>query len=570
MQQTNAEANQSETLISLLDKSFREFADFPAVSHDNVTLTYAMLEKRVNEIARALVRKGLTEEQVVTIDMPRGVDYVISLLAVIKAGGCYLALDYNQPRHARDELLAQFPGCVSLNQKTNFPPSSMDTDLPELPSHAAACVVFTSGTTSSKKAILLEHRNIAWFARNSTIPHLSPGKSMIQMSSPDFDTFIFELWRSLACGSELKIMPPLPELVSRGLTRELKRHKIRGMLAPATVLNRLSHTEPEAFAQLDLLCSGGDVLRLETARLVNESGFKGVFMNLYGPTETTVACTGHRITGDEVHSIPIGKALDGAELTVVGEDGNPVNAGEVGTLVVSGNGVARGYVNGQSSSFTEESGKRSYNTGDKVKLGDNGELYFRGRETGWIKIEGVRVDLSEIEATLLAAGAQEAAVIAVGDEGVQRLAGFIVADSHHKVRDYRTKLMEELPKQAVPSDLRILEKMPVDPNGKRDVSLLQREYRSLVRNRRTLSKARNQIDSHLITIWEDLLGVENVGIDDDFFALGGHSLLAVKHRSFVQRHWGCDIPAETMFEVTVLREFSDFLHETLNEKEVIK
>lgn len=568
------EGSDSTSLTELLDRSFKNFADFPAITHEGTTVTYSQLESRVDSAARSLVINGIESEQIVAIDMPRSLDYIVWLLATVKAGGCYLALDVNQSSKKRADLLDRFPKHLRLRgSDTEVRCDEVTTPLPmpETDSSSAACVVFTSGTTSIKKAITLEHGNISWFATNSSIPSLSPGKAMCQIASPDFDTFIFEVWRSLACGSELKILPSFPELVSRGLAKELKRNKVHAMLAPATVLNRLAYSEPEAFAHLELLCSGGDVLRPETPKLIKEAGFSGVFMNLYGPTETTVACTGHVITGKEIHTIPIGTALSGVSLSVVGIDGHDVSSGGVGALVVSGNGVARGYVDNAASSFaTDIDGRRVYDTGDIVEVNADGELEFRGRNTGWIKIDGSRVELSEIEDALLAAGAREAAVVAVGEEGMKRLAGFVVADSTHTVRSFRAALTNDLPKQAVPSDLRIVEKMPIDANGKRDLTLLQKEYSSMLQNRRTYVEPRNDIDTNLIAIWEELLGVENITIEDDFFALGGHSLLAVKHRARVQKHWKCNIPAETMFEITVLREFSDFLTESLIEKDGAK
>jgi acyl-coenzyme A synthetase/AMP-(fatty) acid ligase len=390
---------------------------------------------------------------------------------------------------------------------------------------------------------------------------------MAQSSNLSFDTFTFELWRSIAGGAQVVVMPPIADLIGADLMRQLRRHRITAMLAPAIALNHLARHDREAFASLRVLCSGGDVLLADTCRELRAGGFAGELFNLYGPTEATVACSAHAIGEVSTRDtrIPIGKPLASTRLYVLDERLSPVPAGEVGELYVGGAGVGRGYLD--QPAYTAQrfvadpfagDGSRMYATGDRVLANPDGALEYLGRADSQVKVSGHRVEPIEVERALYQhPEVREVAVAGVGEPGELRLVAFVIGAAEELAPSrLRAFLTERLPAPYVPSEFIVLEAMPLDAHGKRDWAGLREVASDRSKRRQPYEPPRTDTERYLVQLMEELLRVETIGVHDDFFGLGGHSLLAARGRMRIQRDLKTSLPPQALFENSVVKDLA--------------
>ncbi|GAA2489900.1 amino acid adenylation domain-containing protein [Streptomyces longisporus] len=580
-------ADRPSTLTELFERTAGRHPTAIAVSDAGSRLTYRELDEVTRSSARALAARGVSPGDTVALHLPRGVPVVVAVLAVLRAGAAYLPIDEVYPAPRRDQMLRDgavnhvlvAPGWQERLVGTGVPvlewPLSADgppvsggpgSVAPAAEPHpaAAACVLYTSGSTGTPRGVVLEHRQMVDFALSDTLPALGPGDRTAQSSSISFDTFTFEVWRSFAGGAEVVVVPGIPELMETDLGKELRRRRITAMLAPAIALNHLARHDREALSGLRLLCSGGDVLLPATCRALREGGFAGELFNLYGPTEATVACSGFPVTdlaplGEQV---PIGHAFGNARLYVLDERLRPVPAEVPGDLYVGGPGVGRGYLGRPGLTarrFVPDpfagDGSRMYATGDRVRAGSDGELEYLGRTDSQVKIRGHRVEPQEVERSLCRYDrVSEAAVLTDGEPGEKRLVAFVVAQEPFVLRELRAHLRATVPAHLVPAEIIVLEAMPTDAHGKRDRHRLADMLGDHASRRNRYVAPRTDTERFLAAIWEDLLNVESVGVLDDFFTLGGHSLLAVRVRLLLRRQLDVPVTPEALFEHSVLEE----------------
>lgn len=572
------------TVPELLARTVRAYPEQPAVSDERTRLTYAELAERVDAVAAELLRHGVRAQDRVGVHHGRGVGAVVTVLGVLRAGAAYVPIDTGYPKRRRDQMVEA--GLLRLlvtepsrqARLAHLPVPTVAFDWAELDAAAspppepvrpadAACVLFTSGSTGEPKGVVLEHRQMAAFALDAGIPALGPGDRTAQASSLSFDTFTFELLRTVAGGAQLVVLPSIADLIGADLMRQLRRSRITAMLAPAIALNHLARHDREAFASLRVLCSGGDVLLGETCRELRAGGFTGELRNLYGPTEATVACSGHEI-GDlpaECTRVPIGRPLAGARLYVLDERLAPVPAGEPGELYVGGAGVGRGYLNQPAHTahrFVADpfaaDGSRMYATGDRVRTDPDGALEYLGRADNQVKISGHRVEPAEVERALYEhPDTGEVAVTAVGEAGELRLVAFVIpATEGLAPAKLRAFLAERLPEPYVPAEFIVLEAMPLDAHGKRDWEQLREMAAERADRRRQFEPPRTETERYLVQLFEELLRVEGIGVHDDFFGLGGHSLLAARSRIRIQRDLNASLPPQAVFENSVVADLA--------------
>jgi amino acid adenylation domain-containing protein len=585
-------APEPETVPELLARTVRAHADRPAVSDDQTCLSYAELADRVDAVAAALTGLGLRTEDRVGVHLPRGVGAIVTILGVLRAGAAYVPIDTSYPKRRRDQMisagrlhlvvtepgwdqrLAHLSVATTVLDWSGLDRLGLDRratpSLPRILPASAACVLFTSGSTGQPKGIVLEHRQLAAFALDPAIPAVGTGDRMAQASSLSFDTFTFELLRSLAGGAQLVVMPSMADLIGADLMRQLRRGGITAMLAPAIALNHIARHDREAFASLRVLCSGGDVLLAQTCRELRAGGFTGDLRNLYGPTEATVACSGHEIRDlpEECTRVPIGRPLDGARVYVLGEQFAAVRPGEPGELYVAGTGVGRGYLGQQSLTaqrFVADpfaaDGSRMYATGDKVRADPAGILEYLGRADSQVKISGHRIEPAEVERALQEhPDTGEVAVTAVGEAGDMRLVALVIPSAEGLApAKLRAFVAERLPEPYVPAEFIVLEAMPLDAHGKRDWAQLRELAADRSRRRRKFEPPRTDTERYLVQLWEELLQVECISVHDDFFGLGGHSLLAARARTRIQRDLGASLPPQAVFENSVVEDLAGLI-----------
>ncbi len=552
------------TLVSLVGATVAAHPDRTAVSDAQTSLTYAELDARSTELAARLVAAGVRPGDRVGIYLRRSVHVVTTLLGILKAGGAYVAIDDRYP-DARRDMMVRLSGAVLVVSEPGFierldhlavrgvpltttDPAPSGTTLPEPAAGDAAAILFTSGSSGEPKGTILEHRNLVWLADNPALPRVLPSDRSGQISSLSFDAFHLEMWPTLAAGAELVVLPDVPDLLAAGMREQLTRHGITVLVTPTMVANQAAVAEPGAFAPLRVLQAGGDVLLPSACRAILEADFSGDVYNLYGPTETSTTCIGHRVVAADLDrdSVPIGRPLHDTLVRLVGEDGAEVATGEIGEIFVSGPGVARGYLDKPELTAerfpTDEHGRSWYRTGDLARELPDGDLDFVGRADTQVKIRGYRVELGEVEQSLRRHPAVRDALVMVTGAGSDRaLVAFVAVDPGTSAADVEAFASAELPAFMVPGQVVALPELPANDHGKRDQEAMRAHLEGLRQRSGRAAQPDTETERYLAAVWSELLGVEEVGRDGDFYALGGHSMLGFQLRARIRRDRGVTV-----------------------------
>lgn len=583
-----------DSLATLVDAAVRRHGHRAAVGDKLRSLTYQALGVETDRVAAWLRRQGVSQGDRVAAYRPRGVSTITTLLGILKAGAAYVAIDTRYPDARRDLMITASRSTMVVTEPgwagrlAHLPIPAVELRNEALPAGEdavpervpvgpadAACVLFTSGSSGAPKAIVLEHRNLLYFATNPALPRMTAQDRVAQVSSISFDAFHFELWAGLAAGAELVTLPAIAELIAADLERELQRARVTVMLAPTMAVNHVVFEDRDAFAPLRLLCTGGDVLQPTAARETMSGAFAGEFHNLYGPAEATTACTGYRVgeLPDAADNVPIGRPLAGAEVYVLDAYLEVVGPGEVGEIHIGGQGVAREYL-GQPGLTAERflpdpfgrPGTAMYATGDLARRRADGVLEFVGRKDDQVKIRGYRVEPREVERLLSRhPSVCEAAVLPMGAPRDRCLVALVVTRDRLPPRALREFAVAELPDYMVPAAIVSVPEIPGNEHGKRDLPALIETARVHMRRRERHVPPRDDTQAYLAGLWEDLLAVEHVGITDDFFALGGNSLLAFRAQRRIKRDLGIEIDVQELLRTGELAALAARLNGAVGE-----
>ena len=558
-----------------------------AVANEGVELTYAELNGAANRLARLLVRGGIGAEDVVALVMPRSVDMVVALLAVLKTGAAYLPVDLGYPADRVAYMLTESgarlvvvadgvdiavpPGVPRLDLPAVGAPSPADgepghdlTDAersaPVLPAQPAY-VIYTSGSTGRPKGVMMHGRSLVNMVRWHA--ELLPGGTDVrvaQFASFGFDVSVMEILAALICGKAVLVVPDEVRKDAKALVRWLDRNRANELCAPNLVVEALCEAaaaDGSTLPHLRDLMQGGEALTLSRrlrAFCEQEPGRR--IRNAYGPTETH-AVTMHRLPAAVAAwpaTPPIGGPLPNCRLRVLDEALMPVPVGVPGELYIAGDQLARGYV--RQPALTAERflpdplgapGERMYRSGDIVRWTGAGELEFVGRADRQVKIRGFRVELGEVEAVLAAQPdlARVAVVVREDRPGDRRLAAYVVPEAGRQVipAELKRRLAARLPDFMVPATIVALDELPLTANDKLDLTRLP-EAAPAAAPRAPLTAE----EKLLCTLFAEVLQVPEVGPADDFFDLGGHSLLATKLVSRIRAAFDADLQVRGVFD----------------------
>jgi amino acid adenylation domain-containing protein len=539
----------------LFDAQVRERPDAAALVWGDESLTYRELDARANQLANHLVRLGVGPDARVGVLLERSAELVVSILAVIKAGGCYVPLDPGYPPERLRLMLADSSVRVLLSRgdlaevvetgglsviHLDQAAGALASESAEAPRSGAtpenlAYIVYTSGSTGKPKGVMVAHRHVVQLVVETDYVRFRPGDRVAQASNASFDALTFEAWGALMNGATL-VGIPRDVLLSPAAFREmLREERITTLYQTTALLNQLSREQPDVFAPLRDVLFGGQAVDADSVRRLLKAGGPERLLHMYGPTETTAWCSWEKVeqVAEDALTVSVGRATGNQRIYLLDSALNPVPVGVPGEAYVGGDGVVRGYLDRPGLTaerfvpdpFAAEPGARMYRTGDRLRWKADGRLEFIGRVDEQVKIRGFRIEPGEIESVLSAhAEVREARVIVGTDaSGEKRLVAYVVGGAEAEA--LRAHLRESLPEYMVPAAFVALERIPLTPNGKLDVKALPAPDLASAEDRYVAP--RTPVEEVLAGIWAEVLKVERVGVHDNFFALGGHSLLAV-------------------------------------------
>jgi amino acid adenylation domain-containing protein len=584
--ETEAVSPQDRCLHQLFEEQAAQTPDAPCLFFEEEVLSYGEVNRRANRLARALKRLGVGPEKRVGLCLDTSLELVVGMLGILKAGGAYVPLSPGYPTErllyvledaetevvvtlARvGERLHEYGGEVVCLDADGATASEEDAENPGTPVGAAnlAYVLYTSGSTGKPKGVGVEHRQVLnYTAAVAQRVGFRPGFSYAMVQPLTVDSSVTVLFGSLLSGGVLHLIAAEVGTDAHALGEYFSRHPVDCLkIAPSHLAALQSTSRPELVMPRRRLVIGGEGSQWSWVQRLQELAPECVIFNHYGPTETTVGVLAYRVEREQFaqpfNVTPLGRPLANTQVYVLDEHMQPTPTGTPGELYVGGYNVARSYLNRPGLTaerfipdpFSSEPGARLYKTGDLARFLPDGSVEFLGRLDHQVKVRGFRVELGEIAATLAKHPAvREVTVLSKADAHTgQRVVAYLVvdADASPSVDELRDFMKERLPDYMVPSSFVQLDALPRTAHGKLDVKALPAPDQSTVERTRARVGPRDIIEEVLATIWEQLLGVEELDVNDNFFEIGGHSLLATQVISRARESFRVELPLRTLFE----------------------
>ncbi len=591
---TKRDYPQDKCIHELFEEQAERTPEATAVVFEERHLIYRELNRRANQVAHHLRKLGVKPDGLVGLYMERSLEMVVGLLGILKAGGAYVPLDSAYPKKRLAFMLAETQPTLVIADR---PPAD---DFPEFdgqvlcldrdeskyageeeknPEPAAgpdnlAYIMYTSGSTGKPKGVLIRHAGVVnYFFYLRETYNLNGGDTVLQLPPISFDASVRDLLGPLTAGARVVLVNDFDARAPSALLSEIRKRRVTCLLSVVpTMLNALLEAalDRPRVDTMRLILVSGDALSMSSCLKAKEVfGHDVGIVNQYGPTETTLTSSYHRVVDDDSDRdiAPLGKPIPTARIYILDRDLQIVPTGVAGELHIGGAGLARGYLNSPAltaekfipNPFSDEPGARLYKTGDLARYLPDGNIEFLGRLDTQVKIRGFRVEPGEIEAALVKHHAVRAAAVAAREEAStgRRLVAYVVpTGTQVPAAELRDFLKSRLPDYMVPSAFVALAALPLTPNGKIDRRALPAPDRSrpfdFAQDRPELKNTfvapRNALETTLAAIWAQVLGLEQVGVHDNFFDLGGHSLLATQVISRVREARRVEVNLRTFFE----------------------
>ena len=568
----------------LFEQQVQRTPEAIAVLSNQARLTYGELNRRANLMAFYLMERGVGPEVCVGLCLERGLNMVIAMLAILKAGATYVPLDPSYPQErlrfmmddtqlkiilTEAQLKRHLPSTdalmICVDSEWNQMEQRSSAGNPVLPNAAdsLAYVMYTSGSTGTPKGIAVTHRGISRLVVNTNFATLNNDAVILQFSPISFDASTFEIWGCLLNGGRLVLFPSnTPSLEELGSA--IEHQGVTTLWLTASLFHQMVENQVSSLRNVRQLLAGGDVLSVSHVKKAAESLPGCRLINGYGPTENTTFTCCYTVDASTLrNSVPIGKAIANTRVYVLDGEMQPVAVGAVGELCTAGAGLARGYWRQAKITaerfvpdpFAETPGERMYRTGDLVRWREDGNLEFVGRKDSQVKVRGFRVEPGEIESMLAKhAGVKEAVVVVKQEAGMEkRLAAYVVGQGQERVtgEELRKYLRERLPEYMVPGVIERVEEMPLNANGKVNrQELAKMEIR--VEGGEGYEEPQGEVERELARIWAEVLRVKRVGAQQSFFELGGDSILAIQISARAKQA-GMQVKPRQIFEQRTLR-----------------
>jgi len=583
---THKEYDENKTLTSLFEKQVAKTPNNVAIVFENQELTYNELNKKANSLAFYLRNeKKLERNDIVGIMVNRSCEMIISILAVLKAGGSYIPIDPTFPKARIDYMLNTSNAKFVLTQKhlkdnidfsniilvdlKNSELYNMESKNPKNINQPEdlSYIIFTSGSTGTPKGVMLKHKSLSNLANycNNYIDYLknSSYKTIVSITTVSFDIFIFETLISLQKGLKLVIANENEQTSPDLLNKLIQKHNIQIIQSTPSRMQLLINNIDKipAIKNLEYITLAGEQLPLSLVNKIYDLWNPTIY-NGYGPSETTVFST---LTKMNNKKITIGKPLDNTQIYILDKNLKPVPIGVSGELYIAGDGVGKGYLNNKNltnKSFVQNPylpNTLMYKTGDAGMYTEEGNIICLGRLDNQVKIRGLRIELDEIESELNKLPDINSCVVVkkIISHSHEVLCAYFTANTEVNITNLRKALEKSLPKYMVPTYFMQLDLLPYTPNGKIDRNKLPVPHHTS--NSSEVLPARNNTDAKLIELFKTVLNINTISINDNFFELGGDSLSAINLSIQIQDELNVQIYARDILENPTIQELSDII-----------
>ena len=590
---TKKDCPTNKCIHELFEEQVERTPDAIAVVFEEQRLTYRELNNRANQLGHHLRKLGVGPDVLVGICLERSLEMVIALLGVLKAGGAYVPLDPSYPKERLGFMIEDTPAGIVLTDRVSLkslPPTRTRViclnrnweDIAKEPqfnsrsqstADSLAYVIYTSGSTGVPKGVEVRHRGVVRLLFGVDYVQLDEAQTFLHLAPISFDAATFEIWGALLHGGKCVLFPgKLPS--PRELGEVLKKQRINTLWLTAALFNTVINEEPQALSDVKQLLIGGEALSVPHVRKGLGQLPNTEIINGYGPTESTTFTCCYSIPrqlNGNLSSVPIGKPIGNTQVYVLDPQLNPVPIGVAGELHIGGDGLARGYLNHPELTaekfikdrFSTDPRARLYKTGDRARYLPDGNIEFLGRMDNQIKIRGFRIEPAEVSTVLNTHPAVRISHVMAqqqvsGDTGLT--AYFVPIDSNSqsvKPSELRQFLSARLPNYMVPVSFIALAAIPLTLNGKVDSCALPDPRSQDIQETSEYVAPRDETELVLCRVWAEVLGLDRVGIDDDFFSLGGHSLLGAKLFTRLDEEFGRSYPLGVLFTASTIRSLAE-------------
>ncbi|MBT4880467.1 MAG: non-ribosomal peptide synthase/polyketide synthase [Alphaproteobacteria bacterium] len=589
---TSKKHDESLFVHNLFEEQVQKNPDRIALVFKNQHVTYEQLNQWANKLSHYLKEQGAAPETFVAILMDRSIDFVVSLIAVLKTGGAYLPLDPSLPPQRLSYILndsapslilsnKEQPSYIQENTFVNISTLNLTTEpnnnpLHQLHHHNPIYLIYTSGTTGKPKGVIVSHGALSNYAK-AILKKISAASQIGYCSNPSTDLGNTTLFASLIGGKTLHIFSEGEELDSQIFLEKVLEKRLNLIKLTPSHLQILSEKLSSAtshaaqYFKNNMLCVvGGEAL---SPSLINARDT----INHYGPTETSVGVTTYACKTEELGGgVPIGSPLQNIKIYLLDSASNPVPIGAIGEIYIAGDGLARGYLN--QASLTAEKfianpfatqedintcqNLRLYKTGDLGKYLPDGNITFCGRTDHQVKIRGHRIELDEISSLLQNHEDLQTCTVKILEDG--SIAAYIIPGSFEPTETELTTYLEQfLPNYMVPSSFIFLDCFPLTTSGKIDYKKLPTPDKAGHSLKEKYVAPRTEIEQAICLIWQEVLELKQIGVHDNFFKIGGHSLLATQIISRIRSQFQLELPLRDIFEYPTISTFSTLITQSL-------
>ncbi|MBR3255666.1 MAG: amino acid adenylation domain-containing protein [Clostridia bacterium] len=572
---TNTEYPRDKTIAQVFEKQAELKPNKPAIVFENEIITYKQFNEKANKLAHYLQNNGVQAHDKVVILAEKSIDLYVSIMAILKIGALYVPVDIEYPEE-RIKLIIEDckPKCVIIDKKhTNLINYENKCTLPlqniekyssknvecKIKSEDGAYIIYTSGSTGKPKGVVVPNRGVVRLVKNTNYIEFKENDRILQNIAVVFDASTFAIFGSFLNGLTLYPINKEKLLDFPYLEKFIKENNISIINSTVSFFNKLIEYNPKFFEKTRSVLIGGEQVLPKTVNIFRKNNPNSEIVNVYGPTENSNLSCCHIIKKDYTKSIPIGIPVSNSTCYILSKNQQLLPIGIHGELYVGGDGVAIEYLNNKK--LTNERfipnifGKgKLYKTGDLCYLEKDGVIQFISRIDKQVKIRGYRIELKEIETKILEYGnIKECAVVVSEKNDNKFLVAYIVPKTEINTINLNKYLKENLPNYMVPSKNICIDNLPLNVNGKLDTKALPKPDLDDDKN---IVKARNEVEKNLVEIWQEVLGTNNIGINQNFFEIGGDSLSAIKLLNLINIKFNMQITIKAIFDMPTIEELA--------------